>query len=247
MVSDDNAVSEQNQGKTAEETAGKKTGAEAEAKTGSKAEQTRADTGDEHALSELTGDLEQLQEKLQKAEDKAANYWDELLRAKAELDNTRRRVERDVQNAHKFGLEKFVLDLLPVIDSLEMGISAAKESSADTEKLLEGSELTLKMLNDCVQKYGVEAVNPVGEAFNPEFHQAMSAQESNEHPADTVTHVMQKGYTLNGRLVRPAMVMVSKGPGPAEEDQGAKGKTAGEKSGQAKDDKTTQSDEQGKK
>jgi molecular chaperone GrpE len=233
MVSDDNAVSNQDQKKAAQ------TSSDAEA-AAKEEEGATADSG-EHALSEVTDDLEQLKENLQKAEDKAANYWDELLRAKAELENTRRRVERDVANAHKFGLEKFVVDLLPVIDSLEMGISAAKESSADTEKLLEGSELTLKMLNDCVQKYGVEAVNPVGESFNPEFHQAMSAQESKEHAADTVTHVMQKGYTLNGRLVRPAMVMVSKGPG--KEDQG----TTEESAGEAKPDEKTPSGKEGEK
>ncbi|MGD8566713.1 MAG: nucleotide exchange factor GrpE [Gammaproteobacteria bacterium] len=231
MVSDDNAVSNQNQKKAAQ--------ASSDADGTEKEAGATADSGGEHALSEVTDDLEQLKEKLQKAEEKAANHWDELLRAKAELENTRRRVERDVANAHKFGLEKFVTDLLPVIDSLEMGISAAKESSADTEKLLEGSELTLKMLSDCVQKYGVEAVNPVGEPFNPEFHQAMSAQESNEHGPDIVTHVMQKGYTLNGRLVRPAMVMVSKGPGKG--DQGTKGGAAGE----TKTDEKTQSGKEG--
>jgi molecular chaperone GrpE len=222
MVSDDNAVSDKDKQKKNDEAVSTDAATE-------NAEQVQTDADRDHALSEVTDDVEQLQEQLKKAEDKAAQYWEEVLRAKAELENTRRRVERDVQNAHKFGLEKFVQDLLPVIDSLEMGISAAKETSTDAEKLLEGTELTLKMLQDCAQKYGIEPLNPVGESFNPEFHQAMSMQESKEHAPDTVTHVMQKGYTLNGRLIRPAMVMVSKAAqGGAQSEKTADGAESGE-------------------
>lgn len=154
--------------------------------------------------------LDNMKELLSKAEEKATKHWDELLRAKAELENARRRAERDVENAHKFAIERFVQELVPVIDSMEMGISAAKEQNTSLEKFTEGSELTLKMFMDCVQKFGVESVNPVGESFNPEFHQAMTMQESDEHGPNTVIAVMQKGYTLQGRLIRPAMVVVSK-------------------------------------
>jgi len=157
-----------------------------------------------------TAGVESLNAKLINAEDTAEKHWNELLRARAELDNMRRRSERDVENAHKYAVEKFVQELLPVVDSLEMGLLAATSENADIEKLKEGSELTLKLFTDCVQKFGVTVTNPVGEAFNPEFHQAMSMQESAEHKPNTVLAVMQKGYLLHGRLARPAMVVVSK-------------------------------------
>ncbi len=154
-------------------------------------------------------ELERLKEELAEAQSKADEYWQRVLRAQADQDNTRKRAERDVQNAHKYALEKFVNDLLPVVDSLEMGLLAAVED-ASAEKIREGTELTLKMLLDVLKKYGVEAVDPVGESFDPELHQAMSMQPSSDVPPNTVTAVMQKGYTLNDRLIRPAMVMVSK-------------------------------------
>ena len=154
-------------------------------------------------------ELERLKEELVEAQTKVDEYWQRVLRAQADQDNTRKRAERDVQNAHKYALEKFVADLLPVVDSLEMGLLAAVED-ASAEKIREGTELTLKMLLDVLKKYGVEAVDPVGEPFDPELHQAMSMQPSSDVPPNTVTAVMQKGYTLNDRLVRPAMVMVSK-------------------------------------
>jgi len=164
----------------------------------------------EDQVAKLTADLISIQEKLDTAEQNAAKHWDALLRAKAEHDNTRKRLERDVENAHKFALERFAQDLLPVIDSLEMGINAANDVETDILKLREGSVLTLKMFTDCANKFGIEAIDPKGQPFNPEFHQAMSIQESAEYPPNTVIAVMQKGYTLNGRLVRPAMVLVSK-------------------------------------
>ena len=154
-------------------------------------------------------ELERLKEELAEAQSKVDEYWQRVLRAQADQDNTRKRAERDVQNAHKYALEKFVNDLLPVVDSLEMGLLAAVED-ASAEKIREGTELTLKMLLDVLKKYGVEAVDPVGEPFDPELHQAMSMQSSSDVPPNTVTAVMQKGYTLNDRLIRPAMVMVSK-------------------------------------
>ncbi len=169
--------------------------------------------GDDPDATQETPDpeaeLSRLKEELTEAQAKVDEYWQRVLRAQAEQDNTRKRAERDVQNAHKYALEKFVGDLLPVVDSLEMGLVAAAEN-ADADKIREGIELTLKMFLDALKKHGVEPVDPTGEAFDPQLHQAMSMQPSTEVPPNTVTAVMQKGYLLNDRLVRPAMVMVSK-------------------------------------
>lgn len=133
-----------------------------------------------------------------------------LLRAKAEVENIRRRTELDIEKAHKFALEKFSGDLLPVIDNLERALELADKNNPDLAPMIEGIELTLKSLQDVVRKYGIEIVGDVNVPFNPDVHQAMSMVESEEHQPNHVTMVMQKGYTLNGRLLRPAMVAVSK-------------------------------------
>ncbi len=153
---------------------------------------------------------EQMIEKLEVAEKKASENWDQLLRTKAEMDNIRRRTQKDLENAHKFALEKFISEMLAVKDSLEMGIDAANQESADVKNLREGSEMTLSMLSGVFEKFNVVELNPLGEKFNADHHQAMSMQPSDEHEPNTVIAVMQKGYLLNDRLVRPAMVMVSK-------------------------------------
>jgi len=147
--------------------------------------------------------------KLAEAEAKAAENWDQLVRTKAEMENIRRRSERELANAHKFALEKFAQELLPVIDSMEMGVAAAQDENTDVSKLREGTEMTLKMFEAAIDKFGIKGVHPHGEAFNPEHHQAMSMIDSQEHEPNTVIDVMQKGYLLNERLVRPAMVVVS--------------------------------------
>jgi molecular chaperone GrpE len=148
---------------------------------------------------------------LEDARAKADDHWNQVMRIQAEMENSRRRAERDVENAHKYGLEKFAIALLPVKDSLEMGLAAAEGSDHEVaDKLREGTELTLKMLTGVLEKFGVKEVNPQGEPFNAELHQAMMMQPSEEYPPNTVTAVMQKGYVLNERLIRPAMVMVSK-------------------------------------
>lgn len=139
------------------------------------------------------------------------NERDSVLRARAEVDNIRRRAEQDVEKAHKFALEKFANELLPVIDSLERAVELADKQNADLSAMIEGVELTLKSLYSAMNKFGVEPVDQVGCPFNPDVHQAMSMVESAEHPANHIVMVLQKGYTLNGRLIRPAMVMVSKG------------------------------------
>jgi molecular chaperone GrpE len=159
--------------------------------------------------------VDRLQKELEETKQKADENWNEYLRACAELENTKRRMQRDIENAHKYSVEKFVVELLPVKDSLELGLDASKEQNGNIEKLVEVTELTLKMFNDAVGKFGVEVIDPIDQPFDPELHQAMSMQESHLKPANTVLAVMQKGYTLNGRLVRPAMVVVSKGSAKA--------------------------------
>ncbi|MFU8837609.1 MAG: nucleotide exchange factor GrpE [Thiohalomonadaceae bacterium] len=159
-----------------------------------------------------------LQAELDAALAKAAENWDQLLRVQADLENTRRRAAQDVEKAHKFGLEKFAQELLPVKDSLELGLAASTSDDEAVAKLREGMELTLKMLSSCMEKFGIKEVNPLGEPFNPEWHQAMTMQESAEHAPNTVMLVMQKGYLLNDRLMRPAMVVVSKAAASAPAD-----------------------------
>ncbi|EIC84394.1 nucleotide exchange factor GrpE [Serratia sp. M24T3] len=135
---------------------------------------------------------------------------DSLLRAKAEIENLRRRTELDIEKAHKFALEKFSGELLPVIDNLERALDLADKSNAELTSLIEGVDLTLKSLINAVRKFGLEVVADVHVPFNPELHQAMTLMESEELAPNHVIMVMQKGYTLNGRLLRPAMVAVSK-------------------------------------
>jgi molecular chaperone GrpE len=168
------------------------------------AEQAQAGEAPAEALSH-----EQLLLTLEDAQAKADQYWNQLLLARAEAENSRRRGERDVESAHKYGLEKFVRELLPVKDSLELGLAAAVGEGAEFEKLREGMELTLKMLGAALEKFGVQEVNPKGEKFNPERHQAMAMQDSAAAEPNTVLTVYQKGYLLNDRLIRPAMVVVS--------------------------------------
>ncbi|APZ42233.1 nucleotide exchange factor GrpE [Acidihalobacter ferrooxydans] len=162
-----------------------------------------ASTADEDTLDAVRRDLEAM-------ETKAKEHWDQFLRTQAELENLRRRAERDLENAHKYALERFAGELLPVKDSLEMGLDAA--AGAEAEKIHEGMEMTLRMLTQVMQKFGVQEIEAMGARFDPERHQAMSAQPTAEYPPNTVVAVMQKGYLLNDRLLRPAMVMVSKAP-----------------------------------
>lgn len=145
-------------------------------------------------------------------------YKDQALRAHAELENVRRRAQRDVEAARKFALEKFAADLLGVRDSLEMGLQAAQEEKATFKALQDGTELTLRMLATSMEKFGVEAIPAEGEKFNPDLHEAMTMQESDQHPPNSVVSVLQKGYQLNGRVLRPAMVVVSKAPSAGSQD-----------------------------
>ncbi len=141
------------------------------------------------------------------AEAKASENWDRYLRAAAELENVRKRASRDVENAHKFALERIGKELLTVRDTLEMGLAAAE--GASVESLIEGKEATLKLLTTVLSQFGIDEVDPAGEPFDPELHEAISMQPSADVEPGSVVTVVQKGYTLNGRLLRPAMVIVA--------------------------------------
>ncbi len=175
-------------------------------------EDSKEDILDQTDTSESnTGESNQkLDRQLEDAQQKATEYQDKMLRIQAEMDNLRKRTERDVSNAHKYAVEKFANELLQVKDSLELGLSA---EDIDVAKLQEGTELTLKMLSNAFEKFSIKELNPVGETFDPNLHEAMTMQESTEHEPNTVLTVMQKGYTLHGRLIRPAMVIVAKAVG----------------------------------
>ncbi|MCO4811872.1 MAG: nucleotide exchange factor GrpE [Gammaproteobacteria bacterium] len=137
---------------------------------------------------------------------KADENWERYVRALAEADNIRKRAGRDVENAHKFALERFGKELLGVKDTLEMGLAV---DGASVESLLEGSNATLKLLASTLERFGIVEVDPVGEPFDPDFHEAISMQPSDDVEPGSVVTVVQKGYTLNGRLLRPAMVIVA--------------------------------------
>jgi molecular chaperone GrpE len=164
---------------------------------------------DPEAIEQRAPTVDELAAELEAARAKADENWDLLLRARAEIENLRRRQAAELEKAHKYALDGFVRELLQVRDSLELGLGAAQEPDADVAKLREGTGLTLKLLGDVMAKFGVEPVEPMGEPFNPELHQAMTVQPRPDLPPGTVVAVLQKGYTLNGRLVRPALVMVS--------------------------------------
>jgi len=144
-------------------------------------------------------------------EEKIAGLNDQLMRSHAEAQNIRRRSELDIEKARKYSLDKFVSDLLPVADNLERAIGAIDGDSEAQKPVLEGVELTLRSLQDTLKRHHVEVVDPEGEPFNPELHQAMSMVPNPDVEPNTVLNVFQKGYTLSGRLVRPAMVVVSNG------------------------------------
>jgi molecular chaperone GrpE len=150
-----------------------------------------------------------LRQQLEQASRRADEHWDKLLRVQAEMDNLRRRAEKDLQQAHKFALEKFARELLPVVDSIELGMLAATGDSAETTRLREGTELTLRLFLGVLEKFGATPVNPLGQKFNPEQHQAVGMEPSAETEPNTVLKVFQKGWLLNERLLRPAMVVIA--------------------------------------
>ena len=162
---------------------------------------------DEAVLVSPEKNADSLEAQLEDAQAKASENWESYLRAKAEMDNLRRRNTKDIESAHKYGIEKFVTELLPVLDSMELGL-AAEDASA--ESLREGMILTMNMLKKMMEKLSIEEIDPLNEKFDAAKHQAMTMQPNADVEPNTVIAVMQKGYALNERLIRPAMVMVSK-------------------------------------
>jgi len=157
--------------------------------------------------------LDEALEKLSAAELAIASHQSEILRLHADMQNLRRRAEQDVEKAHKYGQERLVSELLPVLDNLERALQVSGDQENELiSALRQGVELTLKSFIDCLRKFNVEAVDPVGEPFDPQYHQAMGMLESSTAEPDSVIAVMQKGYSLNGRVLRPAMVMVARAP-----------------------------------
>jgi len=167
----------------------------------------------EHEHQLINSDQEKINElelALVAAQSTVADQKDSVIRAKAEVDNIRRRSAQEVEKARKFALDKFASELLPVVDNLERAIASIDKEDEHQKALAEGVELTLQSMQSALEKFGIKAVDPQDQPFNPELHQAMSMQEVDGVAPNTVIAVMQKGYELNGRLVRPAMVMVSK-------------------------------------
>ena len=167
------------------------------------------DSGEGTEAESLAEPEDPQQQEIELLKKQVQENLDKAVRAQAELDNVRKRTLRDVENAHKYALEKFANELLPVIDSMEMGINAADESE-EQKALREGMELTLKMFRDVLEKFGMSEVEAAGVKFDPEKHEAVSMQEIEGSESGTVVNVLQKGYALNGRLIRPAMVVVAK-------------------------------------
>jgi len=191
-------------------------------------EQSKIEAEDEHSLapesdekahledvvpeavrSEDEGE-EPIEKQLAKAQETIKDYWEQMMRLRAEIDNNRKRAERDLENAHKYALKNFVEELLPIIDSMEMGQAAAVAENATLESIREGSTMTMNMFIQALERNGLEQIDPLGEKFDPEKHQAISMVEGANAESNSVIEVMQKGFSLNDRLVRPAMVVVAK-------------------------------------
>ena len=163
-------------------------------------------------VEESTEELS-IEEQLEKALEEATKFRDVALRAEAEMQNVRRRAERDVEHAYKFGLEKFIQNILPVVDGIEKAVEATEQAVVDEkDPVVEGFKLCQKLMLDVLEKQNVEVVDPIGAPFDPNEHEAMSMVENPDMEPNSVFAVVQKGYKLNSRLVRPAMVMVSKAP-----------------------------------
>ena len=166
--------------------------------------------------------IEELKQELAEAKQKAHDNWDKAVRTQAEMENLKRRTQKDLEDAHKFALTSFAKELLPVFDSLVLGLQAATGDSEDVIKFREGSELTVKQFESLFAKFNIVAIDPMGQPFNPEQHQAMLMQVVEGAEPNTVVNVFQKGYMLNGRLLRPAMVVVAKSAEkPSEIDEQA--------------------------
>jgi molecular chaperone GrpE len=169
---------------------------------------TQPEQETEARAAETQSESERLAAELAEARAKAEENWNHYLRAVAETDNVRKRAQREVESASRYAIDRFAGELLEVRDSLELGLAAG--AGADPARLLEGMEATLRLLDKAFEKSGLSVVDPRGEAFNPELHEAIATLQSAEQPAGTVLNVVQKGYVLNGRLLRPARVIVAR-------------------------------------
>ncbi|THB70791.1 MAG: nucleotide exchange factor GrpE [Gammaproteobacteria bacterium] len=164
------------------------------------------------------GEVDQLKKQIEELTAKADENWNLYLRSQAEIENVRKRGQKDVESAHKYAVEKFVAELIPIKESMDLGYAASHEEDVDIAKIKEGTELTLKMFSSMFDKFKIVEVNPKGEKFNPSFHEAISMLPSPEFDANTVIDVVQKGYLLNERVIKPALVVVSNGPGSKGDD-----------------------------
>ncbi|MCX8617953.1 nucleotide exchange factor GrpE [Gilliamella sp. B2923] len=170
-------------------------------------QKTESQANVEEQLKAKDARIAELEQALQLAK---KNESEAMIRARAEIDNVRKRVEQDVDKARKFALEKFSNELLPVIDNLERALESTDKNNPEHQATVEGLELTLKSFLDTVKKFGIEVINTQDSQLNPDVHQAISMVESPEHQSGQIVNTIQKGYTLNGRLIRPAMVIVAK-------------------------------------
>jgi molecular chaperone GrpE len=168
---------------------------------------------EQEAHTEIAGHeytVEELKLQWEQAEQKARDNWDKAVRVQAEMENLKKRTQKDLEDAHKFALTGFAKELLPVLDSLVLGLQAATGDSEEVQKFRVGSELTIKQFESVFAKFNIIAIDPLGQPFNAEQHQAMVMQVVEGAEPNTVVNVFQKGYMLNGRLLRPAMVVVAK-------------------------------------
>jgi len=185
--------------------------AEIETEDDSDLQESSAEEKDVEEQADFT--LEEVLEKLVEEKEGAVQAREDLLRVQAEMQNLRRRTEQDIEKAHKYGQEKFSTELLTVMDNLERALAAASDYEDETVKAIyEGVDLTLKSFTDCFNRFHIGSVDPMGEPFDPQLHQAVTILENSDVEPNTVIEVMQKGYTLHGRVIRPAMVVVSKEP-----------------------------------
>ena len=168
-------------------------------------DQAKAETKSETGNGE-----ENIEQQLLEAQATIKDYWDQIIRLKAEMENSVKRASRDIENAHKFAVRNFAESLLPVLDSMELGQLAAEGDKANLSSIIEGSQMTMSMFVQALEKHGLKQIDPVGESFDPDQHQAISMIEDENAKSNTVISVMQKGFLLNDRLVRPAMVVVAK-------------------------------------
>ncbi len=169
-----------------------------------------SDQAESESESKTDTSEEDIEQQLLEAQATIKDYWDQIMRLKAEIENNIKRASRDIENAHKFALRNFAESLLPILDSMEMGQQAADSDKASLSSIAEGSQLTMSMFVQALEKHGLKQIDPVGESFDPDQHQAISIVEDENAESNTVISVMQKGFSLNDRLVRPAMVVVAK-------------------------------------